>query len=116
MALEGKTKAYEWLVRAHIHRHGWSNWDASEEEVLRRLGWAAEHYPERWADFIRDTSEPPPYWQRRGRDFAIGAEYLVSFLLLVGQKERAADFVDMCVRLVAEEVSDQPIRECSWFC
>ena len=115
LALEGKRKAYEWLVRAHIHRHGWRNWYASEEEVLRRLGWAAEHYPERWADFIRDTSEPAPYWQRRGRDFAIGAEYLVRFLLMVGQKERAADFVDICVRLVAEEVSDQPTMECQWF-
>ncbi len=52
LALEGKKKAYEWLVRAHIHRHGWSNWYASKEEILRRLGRAAEHYPERWADFI----------------------------------------------------------------
>lgn len=115
LALEGKTKAYEWLVRAHIHRHGWSNWYASEKEILRRLGLAAEHYPERWADFIRDTSEPAPYWKRRGRGLAIGVEYLVRFLLMVGQEERAADFVDTCVHLVVEEVSDQPTMECPWF-
>ena len=115
LALEGKTKAYEWLVRAHIHRHGWSNWYASEKEILHRLGLAAEHYPEMWADFIRDTSEPAPYWQRRGRGLVIGVEYLVRFLLMVGQEERAADFVDACVRLVVEEVSNQPTMECPWF-
>ena len=115
LALEGKRKAYEWLIRAHIHRHGWNNWYASKQEVLRRLGWAAEHYPERWADFIRDTSEPSPYWLRRGRDFAIGTEYLVNFFLLVNQKEEAVEFVDECVRVVTGEVSDQPIGECPWF-
>lgn len=115
LALEGKKKAYEWLVRAHIHRHGWSNWYASKEEVLRRLGWASEHYPERWEDFVRDTSEPSRYWQRRKRDFSIGAEYLVDFLLLVNQKEKAVELVDECVRVVTEEVSDQPIEECPWF-
>ena len=115
LVLEGKAKAYEWLVRAHIHRHGWSNWYASEKEVLRRLGLAAEHYPESWADFIRDTSEPARYWERRGRDFAIGVECLVRFLLMVGQEDCAADFVDTCVHLVLEEVSDQPTMECPWF-
>ena len=86
-----------------------------KREILRRLGLAAEHYPERWADFIRDTSEPAPYWKRRGRGLAIGVEYLVRFLLMVGQEERAADFVDTCVHLVVEEVSDQPTMECPWF-
>ena len=115
LELEGKAAAYEWLVLAHIHRHGWSSYWNSEEEVLRRLGWAAKHYRSKWADFIRDTSKPSRYWERRKSSFNIGREYLVKFLLLVDQKEIAVDLVDTYVRIVAEEVSDQPIPECPWF-
>ena len=115
LELEGKTAAYKWLVLAHIHRHGWSSYWNSEEEVLRRLGWAAKHYQSKWADFIRDTSKPSRYWERRKSSFNIGGKYLVKFLLLVDQKEIAVDLVDTYVRIVAEEVSDQPIPECPWF-
>ncbi|MYB27409.1 MAG: NACHT domain-containing protein [Candidatus Dadabacteria bacterium] len=115
LELEGKTTAYEWLVLAHIHRHGWSSYWGPEDETLRRIGWAAEYYRNKWVDYILDTSKPSRYRERRKDDFSIGIKYLVKFLLLVDQKEIAVDFVDMCVRIVAEEVSDQPIQECPWF-
>jgi hypothetical protein len=57
--------AYQWLVRAHVVRHGWRNYWTSEEEVVRRLEWAAKHYMSRWRDFIRDTSKPEPFWEKR---------------------------------------------------
>lgn len=115
LKLEGKTAAYEWLVLAHIHRHGWSTYWNSGDETLRRIKWAAEHYRNKWIDYIRDTSKPSRYWERRENSFTVGGKYLVKFLLLVNQKEIAVDLVDTFVRIVAEEVSDQPIPECPWF-
>ena len=47
MEIEGREAAYEWLVKAHIARHGWqSNW-TSRDEVMARLRFSATHYPER---------------------------------------------------------------------
>jgi hypothetical protein len=114
LELEGKTAAYPWLVTAHIHRHGWGHWTSSAE-VLRRLEWAANHYKDRWREYISDTSRQSRYWERRTHSFTIGTKYLVHFLLLVGQDDLAARFAEACVRIVKDEVSDQPIRECPWF-
>ena len=83
--------------------------------MLRRLAWAADHYKERWAQYILDTSKQPPYWERRQYSFSIGHRYLVHFLLLVGQTQLAVELTATCVRLVEAEVSDQPISTGSWF-
>jgi NACHT domain len=58
LAIQGKKEAYKWLVRAHVVRHGWGSYWTSEEEVVKRLEWAAKHYRSRWREFIRDTSKP----------------------------------------------------------
>lgn len=111
---EGKDAAYPWLVKAHIYRHGWqSNW-TSEKEVMARLTLAAATYPERWLDFIRATSVQTPYYQRRGKDFALGYQYLVRFLILVGQKGIASSVTDEFVKTLVSEVRDQPISGASW--
>jgi hypothetical protein len=115
LAIEGRDRAYWFIVAAHIHRHGWqSHWNSSEE-VMKRLRWASEHYPDRWMDFIRDTSEPESYYKKLGYGFSIGDKYLVRFLLLVDQRDLAAKVVNAFVRTIVEEVHDQPIPETPWF-
>lgn len=114
LAEEGKDAAYPWLIKAHIYRHGWqSNW-TSEKEVMARLTLAAQTYPERWQDFIRATSDQTPYYQRRGKDFVLGYQYLVRFLLLVGQTGIASAVTDEFVKTLVSEVRDQPISDASW--
>ena len=115
LELQGKKAAYDWIVRAHIYRHGWARYWTSEDETMRRLGWAAEYYKDDWAQFIRDTSRPARYWERRGGSFTIGIGYLVQYLLLVDQLELASEYVDTCVNIMVDEVSDQPIPDCGWF-
>ena len=114
LAIQGMREAYKWLVRAHVVRHGWQNYWTSEEEVVRRLEWAAKHYMSRWRDFVRDTSKPEPYWEKRDYGFSIGLEYLVRFLILVDQKGLAEQYTDTLVGILVEEVSDQPISEIPW--
>ena len=114
LAVQGKKEAYKWLVRAQAIRHGWQSYWTSADEVIKRLEWAAKHYKSRWREFIRDTSKPEPFWEKRDYGFSIGLRYLVRFLILVDQKELAAQYTDTLVGILVEEVSDQPLPEISW--
>ena len=115
LAIEGKEAAYPWLVKAHIHRNGWQSYWASETEVMQRLRLAAEHYPDRWLQYIKDTSVPAPYYRRRGYGFVLGYKYLVRFLMLVGQVELADKITTAFVDSLIDEVREQPIPATPWF-
>jgi hypothetical protein len=115
LRVQGKKAAYYWLKRAHIHRNGWSRFMTSSAEVLARLEKAARYYPQSWRQFIADTGEPAPYWRRRNYSFAVGITHLVRYLLLVGQKPLAVSYTRACIKIVEEEVSDQPIPDGAWF-
>jgi hypothetical protein len=115
LAIEGPDEAYWFIVAAHIHRHGWQSYWTSSDEVMSRLQWVSDYYPDRWMSFIHDTSEPESFYRGRGYGFSIGHKYLVRFLLLVGQRQIAVKIVDMFVRIVLDEVHDQPILGASWF-
>jgi NACHT domain len=111
---EGRAKAYVWLVRAQIERHGWSDhWDKSER-IQRRLELVAKHYKDKWALFIKDTSRQPRYWERRRNGLTIGTRWLVKLLLLVGQNKLAIDYTSTMVRITKQEVSDQPLPHVEW--
>jgi hypothetical protein len=111
---EGKKNAYKWLVRAHIERRGWQDYWDDSARVERRLELAAKHYKDRWQDFIRDTSKPSRYWEKRRSGFTIGTQSLVRYLLLVNQTGLAIQFAESMVRLTIEEVHDQPITVTEW--
>jgi len=115
LGVEERDESYRWLVRAHVARHGWQTGWTSEAEINRRLEAAAKHFPERWKEYISDTSDRAPYWKRLGYSFAIGNRYLVRFLLLVGQVELATNLTKNFVEILVSEVSDQPIPPCPWF-
>lgn len=115
LEVEEREESYRWLVRAHIARHGWQTSWTSEAESIQRLEAAAKYFPERWREYIRDTSDQAPYWKRLGYPFAIGNRYLVRFLLLVGQFELATELTEKFVEILVSEVSDQPLPPCSWF-
>jgi general stress protein 26 len=115
LAVEGKDAAYKWLVKAHIYRHGWqSNW-TSETEIMTRMTLAAKHYPDRWLQYIKDTSVPAPLYRRKRYSFVIGYKYLVRFLMLVGKIELANEITTAFVESLVEEVREQPIPETPWF-
>ncbi len=115
LAVEGKEAAYPWLVKAHIHHHGWQSYWASETEVMQRIRLAAQHYPDRWLQYIKYTSVPAPYYRRRRYSFVLGYMYLVRFLMLVGQVELADKITTAFVNTLVEEVREQPIPETPWF-
>lgn len=114
LAVQGKRDAYKWLVKAHAVRRGWQSYWSSSEEVIKRLEWAAKYYKDRWKEFIRDTSKPEAYWEKRDYGFSIGLRYLVRFLILVGQTELAERYTATLVAILIEETADQPLPEIPW--
>ncbi|MBD8194224.1 NACHT domain-containing protein [Pseudomonas fluorescens] len=115
LEVEGKDAAYSWLVKAHIHRNGWQSYWTSEEQIMGRLKISARFYADRWEEYIRDTSLPAPYYNRNNGDFVIGYKYLVSFLMLVGQSDKAAKIVQSFINTLIDEVREQPIPEAVWY-
>ncbi|MBE0574374.1 MAG: NACHT domain-containing protein [Desulfuromonadales bacterium] len=115
LAAEGREAAYQWLVKAHIHRNGWQSYYASEAEVMARLKLAADYYSDRWLQYIKDTSIPAPYYRRKGYSFVLGYKYLVRFLILVSQEELADKIATAFVASLVDEVREQPIPETPWF-
>ncbi len=114
LAVEGKDTAYPWLVKAHIYRHGWSHY-TSDADIMSRIRLAAKHYPDCWLQYIKDTSQPAPYYRRGRYSFVIGYKYLVRYLMLVGQVELADKTTAAFVDTLVEEVREQPIPETPWF-
>jgi hypothetical protein len=114
LAIQGKNEAYKWLVKAHGVRRGWQSYWSSSEETIKRLEWAAKHYKDSWKEFIRDSSKPEEFWEKRDYGFSLGLRYLVHFLILVDQKELAARYAATLVAILIEEVADQPLPEIPW--
>jgi hypothetical protein len=114
LAVEGKAVAYKWIVQAHVQRHGWLSYYTSEKEIMDRLLTVARVYPERWMDYLRDSSTIADSYSHRGYGFAIGYRYLVRFLLLVGQVTLATAITDVFVSNFIVELNDQPVPETRW--
>lgn len=114
LAAEGPARAYAWLVRAHVQRNGWTDTLSSSATVEKRLRTAALHYADRWRDYIRDTSVQRHSWRHSGLWFAMGSEYLVLFLVLVGQPHKAAEVADALVQGFVDETRDQPVGTVAW--
>lgn len=114
LKLEGRNKAYKWIVRAHAENHGWASFWSDRETIPPRLKLVAKHYKDRWKEYIRDTSTQTRFWEKRHPSFVIGSEWLVMFLILVGQEKLAVELVDTFVQMTIDSLSDQPISVPAW--
>lgn len=114
LRLQGRSKAFNWAVLAHRHRHGWQRYYTSEQDTLERLDRVAREFPTRWQDFIIATSEPA--WTTPGErgSRVIGMERLVYFLLATGHLALAEAYVRSMIKVLLEEVSNQPLVPPRW--
>jgi hypothetical protein len=110
LELEGRQKAYPWIVAAQIARHGWDahyGWRDSD----RRFDAFAAHYPERWRQFIESTTLTNDLATSR---HAIPHDKLVVFLLKVGQSDVAIEVAKAMVETTVEDFADQPLQAPVW--
>ena len=110
---QGRSKAFPWLIHAHISRFGW-RWYHSDEEAQTRMQAVAQHFRGQWKEFIKATVKPvfPDGAARNG--IYIGQSRLVHFLIEVDEMDLARDFALEMARIFREELKEQPIETPEW--
>jgi len=111
LELEGKRKAYKWLVAAQITRRSWSQY-YGRNEALQRFEVFAEHYRDRWHDFVLETTRPSSWIYSDG--ITIPHDRLVDFLIAVQEYELAKKVVMVMVDTTVEDFSDIPLEVPVW--
>ena len=114
LAAEGRTSAFSWLVRAHRANLGWHEWYTSREDAEGRMQAVSEHYPERWRDFIKETSRPRTVQGAGQESIAVGLFRLVKFCMYLGKEDLARDYALGMADIFQEELEEQPIHRPAW--
>ncbi len=109
--LEGKQRAYRWLVAAQVHRRGWDEYH-EQADALRRFSTFASHYKDRWRQFIAETTKPLDGSTRRS--LTIPHHRLVHFFLEVDEIRAAKSVVEVMVDTICEEFAEQPLEHPPW--
>lgn len=114
LKLRGRSKAFPWLVRAHLAHSGWLRWFEGKNESEARMRSVAKYYPERWQEFISKTSKPVFVTSIDRNGISVGYSRLVYFLSEVGRHEAARTCALEMARVFKAEVADQPINRPEW--
>lgn len=109
--LEGKRRAYRWIVAAQIQQRGWIE-HFDKASAMARFETVARHYKANWKQFITDTTKPehafPP------GSLIIPHERLVHFLLAVDEVSIAKEITETMVNVVVEDFAEQALPAPSW--
>lgn len=112
LVLEGPAPAFEWLIVAHIERHGWDSRFYGSKESDARLTTVAKHYPKRWREFVKRTTIPMA--NRYGAGRVAPGPRLVSFLLELGEVAEAVHLAETLVDITCSEFDVQPLPRPLW--
>ena len=111
---QGRSKAFPWLIRAHVTRSGWQRWFTISDEAQARMRAVALHYRGRWREFIKDTSKSIFATEIERNGIVIGLSRLVYFLVEVGALDLAQVYTLEMARIFKEELAEQPIEKPEW--
>lgn len=112
--VQGRSKAFSWLIRAHVMRSGWQDWYSSDTEAQARMRMVAHHYRGQWREFITKTAKPIFSSRTPGGSIVIGLARLVYFLVQVGELDVARTYALEMARVFKEELREQPIAAPEW--
>ncbi|MCC8432266.1 NACHT domain-containing protein [Reyranella aquatilis] len=113
LKLEGRSAAFKWLVVGHRANYGWQRWHSSHDDAIARLDAVAEHYPERWREFVQETARTRAD-RRRDQPLVLGLSRLIYLLLKVGEKELARAIAEKMVGTLRAETKEQPLPVLGW--
>ena len=111
---QGRSKAFAWLIRAHVTSFGWQRWYSSDEEAQARMWVVAQNYHGQWRDFIRNTAKPKFAIGAAKNGIDIGLSRLVYFLVEVGELDLARAYALEMAHIFKEELKEQPIETPEW--
>ena len=111
---QGRSKAFPWLIRAHIMTSGWLPWFSDDDEAEGRLRVVARHYRGQWREFIKKTAKPRYAVGASSNGIYIGLSRLVYFLKEVGELDLARDCASEMAHIFKAELKEQPIETPEW--
>ena len=111
---QGRSKAFPWLVRAHVTRSGWDRWFTTSDEAQARMQAMALNYRGQWREFIEETAKPIFAVRTERNGIVIGLSRLVYFLVEVGELDLARAYTLEMARVFKEELTEQPIETPEW--
>jgi hypothetical protein len=114
ISVQGRSKAFEWIIRAHIMNDGWNRWFSNTKESRARLKKLAQNYRRRWQEIIEKTSKSRFGSRRDPESKAIGLSNLVYFLVEAGEQKLAEQYALAMAQAFQEELDGQPIRRPVW--
>ena len=114
LRLFGRYMAYPWLVKAHREGYGGNRYWTSKDKAVRRWEIVKQHYPDKWFDFIVNTSisDRDVPWQRLG--FYERFERLIEYCLFMGQTELAKQTTTKVLGVVSGLVSPLALPMPEW--
>ena len=114
LRIQGRSRAYQWLIRAHVTRSGWQRWWTSDKEARARFKVFSAHYREKWQDFITATARPVFSTRIEGNGIIVGFSRLTCFLTEVGEFDLARACSLEMAAAFQQEVAEQPIEAPKW--
>ncbi len=111
---QGRSKAFPWLLRAHVTSSGWHRWFSNDDEAQARMRVVAKHYRSQWREFIENSAKPKYAIGAARNGIDIGLSRLVFFLIEVGELDSARDYALEMARIFKEELKEQPIETPEW--
>ena len=112
--LNGKTKAFKLLVKAHNVMNGWSIGSESIDDSLKRLKIIAQTYPKQIDKFINLTTTQTNGWHDKYGKLIIPGHKLVYLLAESGRKCEALELTKAMVDSLVESVRNLPLKKPEW--
>ena len=109
--IAGRTRSYEWLVRAQRTNHGWLEYWTNIEEAEERWHTVQRDFPDCWHRFLSDSIRPPEWISPH---CANTLERLVKYLILFDRTDEARAIAFELLDVLGKLVSGQRLQMPSW--
>ncbi len=109
--IAGRTRSYDWLVRAQQTNHGWLEYWANFEEAEERWHTVQRDFPDCWHHFLADSIRPPEWLSPHCGNTL---ERLVKYLILFGRIDEAGAVAFELVGVIRKLVSGQRLPMPDW--
>jgi len=112
--LNGKTKAFDLIVKAHTAASAWSGWSENTTKSLQRLKTVSKLYKTRINDFIKKTTSEVDPWKSHIDTLIIPNDKLVFLLSEAGRDGEATELTLAMIKCLEEDTQNLNLSKPNW--
>ncbi|WP_437328266.1 ATP-binding protein [Sorangium sp. So ce381] len=114
-AVDGKSAAFRWLVRAQAEDQGWERYWSQRQRFESRTAEVRRFFPERWFDFLRESLDTETGGElRSGYLSYMRFPRLVDYLISMGQTGLAARVAEEVMAGTLELIGPAELPPAPW--